>query len=338
MPIPTGISGSRAAAILGLSKYETPFSVWQSIMEQRHGEGWNAKQGYSYEPFEGNTATEFGHAFESAIISLTENHTGHTITDREAVHNVEDYITCHIDGIINNGLFEGKSANFRAYQGDWGEPGTDRIPVAYACQIQHNLMCAGLTEATMSVLVFPSTVQDWEKLGWQAHHDQFNGVHFLKNHETDQIIDPLTWAKTFAEIGNFHIYEIEARPNTQKLLKEMYSDFWNKYVVPCVAPDAVDYDDIRRQFTSPKGTLVISEKDRFAGEDVADIMREYKNITAEIGASGHLQKRKKFIKTQILKFAREQTTVEDEESIERVLFLDESGKRLGSFNKKGFRS
>ena len=340
MPIPTGISGSRSSAILGLSKYATPFSVWQDLMEQRHGEGWNAKQGYTYEPFEGNTATEFGHAFEDSVVYLTEKKLGQTVTHREAVFNDGKFTTCHIDGKLDNftNLFEGKHCNFRVFSSDWGEPGTDRIPTAIQCQVQHNMMLTGLEAAVVSVLVLPKTVQDFEAEGWEVCRGTITDDHFLKNHETDQIIDPLTWAKTFAEIGNFHTYRIEARPDTQKLLKEMYSDFWERYVLPCVAPDAVDYDDIRRQFTEPKGTLVISEKDRFGGEDIADIMREYKNITKEIGKSGHLEKRKKFIKTQILKFAREQTTVEDEESIERVLFLDESGKRLGSFNKKGFRS
>ena len=189
----------------------------------------------------------------------------------------------------------------------------------------------------MSVLVFPKTVQDWEAMGWEAKEYGIDGLVGLYL-DGNFVCIPEDWAETFSQIGNFHTYHIEARPDTQKLLKEMYADFWHTYVVPCVAPDAVDYQDIRRQFTEPKGTLVISEKDRIGGEDIADIMREYKNITAEIGASGHLAKRKKFIKTQILKFAREQTTVEDEESIERVLFLDEAGKRLGSFNKKGFRS
>jgi hypothetical protein len=342
MPIPTGISGSRAAAILGLSKYATPFSVWQDLMEQRHGEGWNVKQGYTYEPFDGNTATEFGHAFEDSIVKLTEQKTGLNIIDREAVYNDGEFTTCHIDGRIGDDLyrdlFEGKHCNFRVFGLDWGEPGTDRVPTAIQCQVQHNMMLTGLEAAIVSVLVIPKTVQDFEAEGWQAHYDNLNGVHFLKNHETDQIIDPLTWAQTFAEIGNFHTYNIEARPDTQKLLKEMYSDFWHNYVLTGVAPDAVDYDDIRRQFTEPKGTLVISASDRIGGEDIADIMREYKNITKEIGDSGHLAKRKKFIKTQVLKFAREQTTVEDDESAERVLFLDESGKRLGSFNKKGFRS
>ena len=337
MPIPTGISGSRSAAIIGLSKYATPFTVWQDIMEQRQP-GFNTKQGYLYEPFQGNTATEFGHAFEDSIVKLTEDITGHEIIEREAVYSANDYTTCHIDGIINNSLFEGKHCNFRVFSLDWGEPGTDRIPTAIQCQVQHNMLCTGLEKANVSVLVLPKTVQDFEADGWQVHHDTLNGVYFLKNHETDQIVMPSEWAKVFAQIGNFHQYHIEAKPDTHKILKELYDEFWSKYVVEGVAPDAVDYADVRSIFSEPKGTLVISQDDKIGGESVADIMREFKDITKEIGASGHLAKRKKFIKTQVLRFAADKTTVADDESVERCLFLDESGNRLGAYNKKGFRS
>lgn len=344
MPIPTGISGSRSAAIIGLSKYATPFTVWQDIMEQRQS-GFNAERGYIYEPFKGNSVTEFGHAFEDSIVKLTERETGHEITDREGVYSLNitgshrlPVVTCHIDGIINNSLFEGKHCNFRVFGLDWGEPGTDRVPTAIQCQCQHNMLCAGLEKAHVSVLVLPKTVQDFEDEGWQAHHDSLNGVHFLKNHETGQIVNPSEWAKVFAQIGNFKQYHIEAKPDTHKILRELYEEFWSKYVLEMTPPDAADYADIRAMFTEPKGTLVISQDDKIGGESVADIMREYRDINKEIGSSGHLAKRKAFIKTQVLKFAAEKTTVADDESVERCLFLDESGNRLGAYNKKGFRS
>jgi hypothetical protein len=355
MPTPTGISGSRAAAILGLSKYSTPFTVWQDIQEQRHGDGWNKSQGYVYEPFQGNSITEFGHAFEDSIVALTEKVTGHQITDREMechlimkktaisstfLPSQRPEITCHIDGKIFDytKLFEGKHTNFRVFGMDWGEPGTDRVPTAIQCQVQHNMAVTGLTEAIVSVLVIPATVQDFEDQGWQAHYDSVNGVHFLKNHNTEQIIDPMKWASVFAEIGNFHQYHIEAKPDTQKLLLEMYEDFWQKYVIGETPPDVVDYEDVRRVFSEPKGTLIISETDTIAGELIADAMREYKDINGQIGNSGRLAKRKIFLKTKILDFAKDKTTVLDDESQEKIVFRDETGKKLGQFDGKTFRS
>lgn len=336
---PVGISGSRAAAIIGLSQYSTPFTVWQEIMEKRQP-GFNAKRGYIYEPFEGNASTEFGLAFEDAVCELTETDIGHQITNREGSYKLPEieYVTCHIDGQINGKLFEGKTVNHRAFGAAWGEPGTDRIPQVYAVQIQHNLMLTGFKEATMSALVFPSTVQEWEEQGWQAHHNNINGVYFLKNHETDQIVMPSEWAEVFAQIGNFHSYHIEAKPDTHKILKELYAEFWQRHVVEEIPPDSVDYSDARRIFSEPKGTLVIGANDKIGGESVADIMREFRDITKEIGSSGHLAKRKQFIKNQVLKFAMDKTTVADDESVEKIVFRDESGNKLGSWNGKTYRS
>jgi predicted phage-related endonuclease len=348
MPTPSGISGSRAAAIIGLSKYSTPFTVWQDIQEQRHGDGWNESQGYIYEPFQGNSITEFGHAFEDSVVYLTEKKFECMITEREKEyqrltihkgvsvgpttfinHQPSPLITCHIDGIINDKLYEGKHTNHRVFDMDWGEPDTDRVPTAIQCQVQHNLLLTGLTEAVVSVLVIPKTVQDFEEEGWQAHRDNINGVHFLKNHNTDQIIDPLEWAKVFAQIGNFHTYNINANNDVQKTLLELYDEFWNKYVLTDTPPDAVDYSDIKRMFSAPQGVLIV-------GEEQAEWMREYREITREIGDSGYLSKRKDFLKTQILKFAREQTTVDDEEAVEKVVFRDESGNKLGQYGNGRF--
>lgn len=97
--LPVGLSASRGAAIIGLSKWSTPFDVWQQIMESRQP-GFNASRGYEYIPFEGNNATDFGSAFEEAVISLAEQEAGNNIIDREGAYSVkgQDYITCHIDG------------------------------------------------------------------------------------------------------------------------------------------------------------------------------------------------------------------------------------------------
>lgn len=329
---PTGISGSRAAAIIGLSQYATPFTVWQDLMEQRQP-GFNAERGLEYIPFQGNPATEFGNAFESSVIKLTENKFKTKITDQERVfvHPDKSFVTCHVDGVTVSKHFEGKTANHRAYGATWGEPGTDRIPTIYQVQNQHCLMCSGLPETLMSVLVFPKTVQDWDSEGWKAHFDTINNVHFLKNHETDQIIMPDKWAQSLFEMGFFHNYHIEAKPDTHKILLELYDEFWRKYVLEGVAPEAVDYSDIRRMFIEPKGVLVVPEKQ-------AEWLREYRSIGKEIGASGFLKKRQMFLKNQILKFALEQTVVADEDAAERVLFMDEAGKKLGGFNGKTFRA
>jgi len=158
MSIPKNISGSRAAAVLGLSQWSTPVNVWLEIMGREFCE----KNNFEFPVFEGNAATRWGTAFESAIIELT----GKDITDREKFYE-RDYLTCHVDGIIDGSvLYEAKTTSAMNYHESWGEPGTDQIPMIYQLQVQHNLLLTGLESAVLSVLVFPRRVEEWEEMGW----------------------------------------------------------------------------------------------------------------------------------------------------------------------------
>jgi hypothetical protein len=65
---PRGISGSRAAAVLGLSEFTSRFEVWQQIKEEREP-GFNAKRGYIMPVFEGNAATRWEPTSEHIRIS-----------------------------------------------------------------------------------------------------------------------------------------------------------------------------------------------------------------------------------------------------------------------------
>ncbi len=333
--LPVGISGSRSAAILGISQYATPLSVWQDIMESRRP-GFNAERGFLYEKFEGNAATRFGHAFESSVIELTEQSTGEKITDQEGAYTIsgEVPITCHIDGRFSPArIFEGKSAYIRSYDKSWGEPRTDRIPAIYQAQTQHNMMVTGAESCEVSVLVFPRSPQEWEDEGWKVHHvcdDRYYLEKFNDDGEITAVRETDKWASVLSDLGYFHQYHIQAKPDTHKLLREMYDDFWNRYVVTEVPPEVTDYDDVKRIFPKPKGDLVVPE-------DVQNMLREYRDLGKELGTGGHLKKRQTVLKTQILKFAKDQTTVADDDAVEKITFLDGSGNRLGSFNGKLFR-
>lgn len=335
--LPVGLSGSRAAAILGLSQYSTPLSVWQDIMEKRRP-GFNAEREFLYEPFTGNASTRFGHAFESSVIELAEQAHGGRIINQEGEYTAQkfglDYVTCHIDGWYEGTqvLHEGKTVNERAFRTSWGEPGTDRIPAIYAAQVQHQLLCTGAEENILSALVFPKTADEWEEAGWEVvkgkeWHDKDN--FYLVNGNTT--CHPHSWAKALAQMGFFHQYTIQAKPDTHKLMLEMYEDFWERHVLTEQPPEITDYEDIRRCFPEPKGTLVVDN-------EMAAMLREYKDIGKEIGSGGHLKKRQGQLKTQILKFAHDKTTVADDDAQEKVVFRDDTGQKLGQFDGKTFRA
>ena len=326
-----GISATRASAILGFNQWKTPLLAWQEIMEKIEP-GFNAGRGYTIPEREDKAVFRWGTAFEDAIIDLAEVMSGRRIGDRELL--VADGISpthfSFIDGAYPDGaIHEGKTTNFRAFDQKWGDPGSDRIPQEYQVQVQHAMMCAGAEEAIVSVLVFPRPVDDWEAEGWRVF--QSASIYGLINEETGFLSKVSDWAKTLNQMGYFHQYHIAANPKVHKSLRAMYVDFWERYVLTKTEPDITDYEDIRRLFTAPKGTLVVPA-------DVSEWMREYKNINAEIGKGGHLSKRKDELKTRILEFARLKTTVADDESQEKIIFMDEVGRKIGQFDGSTFRA
>lgn len=328
MSKPINISGSRAAAVLGLNDYRTPLNVWFEIMENREP-GFCAKNNYLYEPFEGNSSTRWGSAFESAIIELTEEKLNTKLTDREKYFQ-KDYLSCHVDAIIgNNVLYEAKTTTQFSFMNSWGEPGTDRIPSSYQIQVQHNLMLTGFDKCILSVLIFPKRVEEWEEMGyipmcndngvWRIDYN--NGKHLKCGYPKIN-----EWAKSLAELGYFHQYTITAHADLQKLMLEAYSDFWHNHVLTGTPPEPKNYDDIRAICREPIGTII-------ATPEINNLIAEYKQIGAEISDTGTLAKRRNQLKTQILDFSRTAGFVEDDESRDKWIIRSEDGKKLASYGK-----
>lgn len=333
-----GISATRASAILGMNQWKTPLLAWQEIMEKLRP-GFNAERGYILPEREDKALFRWGKAFEDAIVEMAGQEFGGIIVRREDLVIDQSRVPttfAYIDGLYSGGtLHEGKTTFIRAFDMKWGEPGTDRIPQEYQVQVQHSMMCGGLERALVSVLVFPRPVDEWEEEGWgieeTAPHSPDWMSHLLRKSGNNSLVRTGLWAEVLNQMGYFHQYPVDANPDTHKLLHEFYKDFWERYVIPAKEPDIRDYEDIRRVFTAPKGVLVVS------GE-TAEWMREYRNINKEIGASGHLKKRQGELKTRILEFARKETTVADDESQEKIIFLDSTGKKVGQFDGKTFRA
>lgn len=340
---PRGISASRGSAVLGLGEYEgqTPFTVWQLICEERRP-GFNAERGYVSPPPVDNAAVRWGSAFEDAIVDLASAKQGKQIVERERLFklNCLDFvdktfpeITCHIDGWYTNGsdlgagqpLHEGKTTSMMNFWNNWGTPGTDRIPQGYQVQVQHQMLCTGASEAIVSVLVFPRRVDEWEAEGWCILE-----TGSLGNPKLGYSQDPLTWARVLAEMGLFHQYPVAASPSLQRTLVDAYSHFWHTYVLPEREPPIDAYADIRRAFPAPVGTIV-------AGEQEERWAREYREIGEEIGDSGRLAKRRAELKVLLLKRMREMDKQMDDESREKSVLRDRTGKKLVQWDGKVFR-
>lgn len=315
MPIPINISASRGAAVLGLSSYNTPVNVFLSIMESREP-GFCVSNGYAVPEFQDNAAIRFGHAFEDAIIHLSEGAHGHKIRKREKfyTHPERDYLTCHIDGMYTDGtLHEAKTTSEFYYREHFGEPGTDRVPVEYQIQVQHQMMCTGAIECVLSVLVFPRRPEEWEAAGILSEN-----------------ISRTMWANALADMGYFHQYKISANPVLHSLMLMHYTEFWENNILTGIPPEPKSYDDIKMLVTEPIGTVI-------ATEEVERLMAEYRDIKREISPTGPLGKRADMIRAAVLNYMRKSPGVTDDDSVDKWILRSRTGQKIASWTGGVFR-
>ena len=137
------ITASKVAAILGLSPWQSPYSLWMEMAGrvERHGE---------------TTTTERGHYLEPAILDWWEDtHPGRIAFTELWVSTVPwggatlDGLA-YVDDLETCVIVEAKSA---AYRDGWGAPGTDEIPEHYKAQVLWQLaMCPDAERAYVAVL------------------------------------------------------------------------------------------------------------------------------------------------------------------------------------------
>jgi hypothetical protein len=333
---PRMISASRGAAILGMSEFVSQFQVWQEIMEERQP-GFNAARGFVLPEKVDNASTRWGLAFEDAVVSLAEESTGKTIAMREEFFTRDGFMTCHIDGMYTpfkplapEVLHEGKTTFEMAYNRKWGEPGTDRIPQTYQVQVQHQMGCTNAGEVIVSVLVFPKAPEEWEKLGWIpriGHSGATPSWYLVKSEEpSSNGVWCGDWARILSQMGFFHQYPVKADSALQKTIFDAYAHFWDHYILTGKEPQLSDYEDLKRAFPEPVGTIVCDD-------ETGRWFDELKSITDEIGGKGPLSKRADSLRLMILDKARTSDKTLDDDSREKTLFMSQDGKKLGSYYK-----
>jgi putative phage-type endonuclease len=139
-----GVTASEIAVVMGISPYESPFSLyWQKVNDWR---------------WEGNEYTSAGQHLEPSIADwwLTQGPDRHTMhaglyahTDRPWQLATPDRIIIDIWG-KDIALLECK---WVAYSWDgWGEPGTDDVPVHYRAQALWQLDTLGVDEVHFAAL------------------------------------------------------------------------------------------------------------------------------------------------------------------------------------------
>jgi putative phage-type endonuclease len=167
------IGGSDIGAILGLSRYRTPLQVW---MEKT---GKDASKTDSL-------LLRFGSFVEEFVASEYARATGFDLVHDESayIHPAHSFMSAHIDRFIRGNdmssshtnrndennkkstaifsrILECKTANPFATN-EWGEVGTDQVPMSYLCQCIWYMAITGINHTDLAVLFGNSDFRIYE--------------------------------------------------------------------------------------------------------------------------------------------------------------------------------
>jgi len=151
------IGGSDIGAILGLSRFRTPLEVWME------------KTGKEVKKLD-SLPLRFGSFAESFVASEYSRSTGFDLIHDESiyVHPEYSFMSAHIDRFVLEGgacaptrILECKTANPFSL-GDWGEVGTDQVPLTYLCQCIWYMAITNLNRVDLAVLFVNSDFRIYE--------------------------------------------------------------------------------------------------------------------------------------------------------------------------------
>lgn len=194
------ITGSRAGAILGLSKWQSPSDILRQMVREWHG---------APDEFTGNAATAYGHAYEPVALLALSQKIGHPIDECGFfVHPVHDWLGATPDGLVGldavveikcpYGLRDEQAPKFKM---------AEDLPHYYA-QVQIEMACSGRKKCNF--------------YQWSTHGDSLELV-WLDGAWWDANFPKLAafYAKFLSEIDNpAHLAPLRAQVDATELLTE----------------------------------------------------------------------------------------------------------------------
>lgn len=134
------VTASKASAIIGVSPWESPYSLWMTM-----------KGRYKREQ---TTAMSRGNYLEPAILTWwKEQHDDFITLYTQWWEPYEDWAGATVDGLAilsdEKVIVEAKSA---ARMDEWGQPGTDEIPAYYLAQVYFQLAVTGAARCYVPVI------------------------------------------------------------------------------------------------------------------------------------------------------------------------------------------
>ena len=147
----SGIGGSDAYIACGFTAFNrTPVSLW--------AEKTGRKQRDEI-PEQARERVDIGSRIEDLIADLYQDRMGVSVRRRHDAyrHPEHDFMLCHVDRIVEKKpwLTEFKNVDGMVFNmsDDWGEPGTDQVPLNYLFQCQHSLAVTGRERCDLAALV-----------------------------------------------------------------------------------------------------------------------------------------------------------------------------------------
>jgi putative phage-type endonuclease len=191
------LGGSEIAAVLGLSPWESRFSLWH----RKRGEIADQPE---------NPEMEWGKRLEPVLLAkYLDEHPGHYVgACGTFVHHERTWQLANPDALVHDVageplLWEGKVSRDDI---GWGDPGTEQVPVYYLCQVRHYLDVLGLDRAVLSVLIAGQDYREYE-----IHADESDaatlrqaGAEFIASITRDERPDIDAHSATYTAVRELH--------------------------------------------------------------------------------------------------------------------------------------
>jgi putative phage-type endonuclease len=230
------LGGSEIAAVLGLSPYESPLSLWLRKMGLAGSQAKRAEMewGNRLEPvvadkfFEGNGVHRWG-------IGTPATYT----------HPERDWQAASPDAFVSYTSSAAESADSilevktHPYGDGWGVPGTDQIPVYYRTQVLWYLSVLGLDHAHVAVLISGCDYREYKiVLDTQAWTD------------TQILID--AGAKFIESMRRDQRPDIDSHDETYQVLREQHPEIHND--------EEYDLGELGLDYLETKDILTLAER------------------------------------------------------------------------------
>jgi putative phage-type endonuclease len=139
-----GIGGSDVAGICGLSKWNTPRTIWEQ------------KTNKVPVTDEMTPVQYWGTIMEPVIVQQFEKKTGLFVTTGcdQIADSKQGYMVANVDGIVQTegAIFEAKTCSAFAAS-EWGDEDTEEIPTQYFLQVQHYMAVLNMNKTYVAVLI-----------------------------------------------------------------------------------------------------------------------------------------------------------------------------------------